>query len=185
MASLQRGLQLLRRSALRHRVLPVITQSRAGSGGPSPPIKPPGPEWVDKGWKDDGTGFGDYPNYQEFSYQDRDPRPVEPYFDAQDRRYYGEPIHVNDDMLNMWMPDSTDNGRFTPFEMFLHLSTAMGLLGLLALYSEFVHKEHEKDPAVAKVYPYNNLYLEMGGDPEKEPTEEDLKRRIPTPHYGF
>lgn len=41
---------------------------------------------------------------------------------------------------------------------------------------------------VPKKYPFNNLYLERGGDPNKEPpTDEDLdprKRLIPHNFYG-
>merc|ERR1719427_1314805 len=63
----------------------------------TPEIKPPGPEWIDQGWKDDGMGYGDYPNYVEWSYQNRDPNLK--YFDQQNMRDFGEPIHVNDDIL--------------------------------------------------------------------------------------
>ena len=142
-----------------------------------------GKEFVDKGWKDDGMGLGDYPNYAEWSYQNRDPNL--PYWDQQERRHFGEPLHVNHDALNIWMPDDISNHRYKPREMALHLAVALGLLGGLVFYSEYVYDAPSRNPAAPKPYPYNNLYIEMGGDPDKEPTEKDLTRKIPRPHYGW
>ncbi|XP_066917761.1 NADH dehydrogenase [ubiquinone] 1 beta subcomplex subunit 8, mitochondrial-like [Clytia hemisphaerica] len=160
-----------------------VRNGSTGNDPPAPPIKPPGKEFIDQGWKDDGLGLGDYPNYKEWSYQNRDP--TLPYWDQQERRHFGEPLHVNHDALNIWMPDDISNHRYTPKEMALHLSIALGLLGGLIFYSEYVYDAPSRDPAAPKPYPYNNLYLEMGGDPDKEPTEYDLKRKIPRPHYGW
>ena len=142
-----------------------------------------GKEWVDQGWKDDGTGLGDYPNYTEWSYQNRDPDL--PYWDQQDRRHFGEPLHVEHEMLNVWMPDDLTNHKYSHREMALHLAIALGLLGLVVWYSEYVYDAPSRNPAVPKPYPYNNLYLELGGDPDKEPTERDLTRKIPRPHFGW
>ena len=163
---------------------PII--KRHGSGGqgpPAPPIKPPGPEFIDVGWKDDGTGYGDYPNYIEWSYQNRDPNVK--YWDQQMRRDFGEPLHVNDDSLSVWMFDDMSNYKYGPYEVLLHLSIALGLLFGVFYYSEYVYDVESKNPALPKTYPYNNLYIEMGGDPDREPTEAELTRRIPTPHYGW
>lgn len=142
-----------------------------------------GPEWIDQGWKDDGLGLGDYPNYIEWSYQQRDPNLK--YFDQQQLRNYGEPLHLNDDILGVWMPDSAENLKYTPRQMVLHLSVALGLLASVVWYSEYVYDAKSRDPAVPKPYPYNNLYLERGGDPDKEPTEEDLKAPISRAIYGW
>merc|ERR1712176_416216 len=161
----------------------LLRNASTGNDPPGPPIKPPGKEFIDQGWKDDGLGFGDYPNYVEWSYQRRDPNLK--YWDQQELRHFGDPLHVNHDALNVWMPDDISNHRYTPREMVLHLSIALGLLAGLVCYSEFVYDAPSRDPAAPKPYPYNNLYLEMGGDPEKEPTEEDLKRKIPRPFYGW
>jgi len=161
----------------------LVLRSASSSGKAPPPIKPPGPEWIDQGWKDDGTGLGDYPNYAEFSYQHRDPNLK--YWDQQDRRNFGEPLHLNDDILNMWMPDDPTNFKYTPYEMVFHLSLALGSLAFVIWYSECVYDAQSKSPVVPKPYPYNNLYLEMGGDPDREPTEAELKRRIPRPNYGW
>ena len=186
MASWQLGLKLIKKPTLSHRISPIfqlLTRSASHGGPPPPPIKPPGPEWIPKEWKDDGTGYGDYPNYVEWSYQNRDP--TAQYFEQQDRRHFGEPLHVNDDVLNMWMPDDISESRFTPREMLLHLTIALGILGGIVWYSEYIYDAPSKDPAAPKLYPYNNLYIERGGDPNSEPTEEDLKARIPRPHYGW
>lgn len=83
------------------------------------------------------------------------------------------------------MPDDISNHLYKPSEMALHLAIALGLLGGLVWYSECVYDAPSRNPAAPKPYPYNNLYLEMGGDPEKEPTEKDLKRKIPRPYYGW
>ena len=138
---------------------------------------------MDQGWKDDGMGLGEYPNYTEWSYQSRDPNLT--YWDQQERRHFGEPLHVNHDALNVWMPDDISNHKYKPREMVLHLGIALGLLGGLVCYSEYIYDAPSRDPAASKPYPFNNLYLEMGGDPDKEPTEKDLKKKIPRPHYGW
>ena len=49
-----------------------------------------GPDWEDKGWKNDGMGVGDYPNLPEHSQQLRNPYLT--YWDQQDRRNFGEPV---------------------------------------------------------------------------------------------
>ncbi|XP_057312752.1 NADH dehydrogenase [ubiquinone] 1 beta subcomplex subunit 8, mitochondrial-like [Hydractinia symbiolongicarpus] len=161
----------------------ISVRAASNTGGKSPPIKPPGSEWIDQGWKDDGTGLGDYPNYQEWSYQNRDPNLK--YWDQQERRHFGEPLHVNHDALNVWMPDDMTNHKYSHGEMALHLGIALSLLGAVVWYSEYVYDAPSRNPAVPKPYPYNNLYLELGGDPEKNPTEADLKRKIPRPHFGW
>ena len=83
------------------------------------------------------------------------------------------------------MPDDSTYDRYTPRQMLLHLSVAMGILGFVIWFSEYVYDAPSRNPAVPKSYPYNNLYIELGGDPNKEPTEADLKRRIPRPFYGW
>ena len=52
-----------------------------------------GPDWEDRGPKDDGLGIGDYPNLPERSYQLRDP--YVKYWDQQDRRNFGEPVGLS------------------------------------------------------------------------------------------
>nr|XP_047125973.1 NADH dehydrogenase [ubiquinone] 1 beta subcomplex subunit 8, mitochondrial [Hydra vulgaris] len=157
--------------------------SAHGDDSSIPDIKPPGPEWIDQKWKDDGLGHGDYPNYKEFSYQLRDP--YKKYWDQQDRRDFGEPLHIEHDILSVWMPDESANHAKTYGEMFFHLCLAFGALGVLLWFSECVYDAKSRDTAVPKPYPYNNLYLEMGGDPNRMPTKEELTRRIPTPMYGW
>ena len=142
-----------------------------------------GKEWVDKGWKDDGTGHGDYPNYAGFHYKSRNP--LEDYFDTQERRHFGEPIHIDDELYTIWAPDDITNHVFTYRQMVAHCLGLFGILGGIILFSEFVYGAESRDPFVAKPYPYNNLYLELGGDPNKEPTEEDLKVHIPRGIYGW
>jgi len=144
-----------------------------------------GPEWVPEKWKDDGMGWGEYPNWKEWSYQHREPRPDEAYFEPQDRRYFGEPVHMNEDALNRWMPDDESNFKYTPYEMMSHLAVALGLIGGVVLWSEYVYDAKARGPFARKPYPYNNLYIERGGDPDVEPSEEELTKRIPTACHGW
>ena len=111
--------------------------------------------------------------------------PYKKYWDQQERRHFGEPLHINDDILGVSMPDDPTNHAKTPREMLFHLSIVFGALGVLLWFSECVYKAQSRDPAGPKAYPYNNLYLEMGGDPNMEPTQEELTQRIPTPMYGW
>lgn len=144
---------------------------------PELPITPPGAEWVDEGWKDDGTGFhGAYPNWKEWKYEHRDPRPAEPYFVRQDKRYFGEPVHLNDDILNVWMPnDGSADPELTTGRMLRDLSVAVGLVTALICYDVYIYDAPSRAPAIPTQYPYNSLWLERGGDPAiTNPTPEQI-----------
>merc|ERR1711962_1391552 len=148
---------------------------------PELPVTPPGAEWVDKGWKDDGTGFhGAYPNWEEFRYEDRDPRPAVPYFDRQQKRYFGEPVHVEDDMLNVWMPDDgSADPELTLGRMLTDFGVAFGCIGALIAIDVFFVDGSERCPVVPKQYPFNELWVERGGDPNVIPTAEDIAKLPP------
>jgi len=195
MAFLHRGLQLVKSQNVVQRLRPVtVGFTRNVSYGdlppekipPRPKIRPPGPEWVDQGWNGEqkGNGWADYPNWVEWSYQNRDPRPKIPYDDPQMRRYFGEPLHVNDDILSMHMPD-VHTGPESYGEMMGQFLAFFGALAALWLWSEYVYDSPSRLPVVPKPYPYNNLYLERGGDPNREPTAEELSEPIFRWYSGF
>uniref|UniRef100_A0A8D0GU08 NADH dehydrogenase [ubiquinone] 1 beta subcomplex subunit 8, mitochondrial n=1 Tax=Sphenodon punctatus TaxID=8508 RepID=A0A8D0GU08_SPHPU len=94
-------------------------------------------------YPDDGMGYGDYPKLPDRSQHERDPWYS---WDHSDLRHnYGEPIH--------W-----------EFDFFAFLGLIMILFYIGHLYPAY-------QPVGPKQYPYNDLYLERGGDPNKEPPE--------------
>jgi len=150
-----------------------------------PPVKPWGREWVDEGWPQDGTGFKDYPNWSEWSHQDRDP--TAKYWDQQQRRHFGEPIHFYDDGLRHSIFDSPDHKKYTPGQNMGQMAVCFGILGLMLYYDMYVYDvaSHEADIALPKPYAYNNLYLESGGNPAKEPDNWDLTREHNKTWYRY
>ncbi|XP_065052310.1 NADH dehydrogenase [ubiquinone] 1 beta subcomplex subunit 8, mitochondrial-like [Rhopilema esculentum] len=175
----------VRNVALPRRVLGATTQmiSRLGSTAPpTPPVTPvSGPDWEDKGWKNDGMGIGDYPNLPEHSQQLRNPYLT--YWDQQDRRNFGEPLHEEDDAIGMWMPDRHDESTTTVAEACRNLAIAFGLLGFVYYLSTFYNEENSSE-VVPRMYPFNNLYLENGGDPNADPSTQPVKR-ITKSVYGY
>lgn len=151
---------------------------------PVPEIKPWGPEWVQQPWPDDGTGHGDYPNWYRWSYQDRDPHAT--YDDQQERRNYGEPVHVSDMGLDYLMPDSVTYEKYTPVQSMAYLGVFAAIFAFI-IYFDTVIKPADGSwsPADPRPYPYNNLYIEVGGDPNREPDSYELTRRIQNPLMIF
>merc|ERR1712135_10864 len=145
---------------------------------PELPITTPGPEWVDEGWKDDGLGYhGVYPNCKPFRFEHREYRPAIPYFSDQDKRYFGEPVHIDDDILNIWQPDDGTQDPFLTTEKILKdFAVLSGLLLALVAFDYYVVDGPGRNAAVPLQYPFNNLYLERGGDPSiLNPTVEDFE----------
>merc|ERR1712141_346918 len=167
----------LRTFSINQRILGFRWQvvTRLGSSNAkTPPVMPvSGPDWEDRGPKDDGLGIGDYPNLPERSYQLRDP--YVKYWDQQDRRNFGEPLHEEDDILSIWMPDRHDESMTTANEALRNLCIAFGLLGFIYYLSTFYNEENSSE-VVPKLFPYNNLYLENGGDPNLDPSTQPQKR---------
>eukprot|EP00112_Aurelia_sp_Birch-Aquarium-sp1_P000301 Seg1026.3 transcript_id=Seg1026.3/GoldUCD/mRNA.D3Y31 product="NADH dehydrogenase" protein_id=Seg1026.3/GoldUCD/D3Y31 len=176
----------LRNVAVTRRILGSgrIAKRLGSSNAPTPPITPvSGPDWEDRGWKgkDDGLDVGDYPDLPGRSYQLRDP--YGKYWDQQDRRNFGEPLHEEDDLFSIWMPDRHDESNVSTAEAVRNLGIAFGLLGFVYFLSTFYNDENSNE-VVPKMYPYNNLYLETGGDPALDPSTQP-QRRITTSFYGY
>jgi len=61
----------------------------------------------------------------------------------------------------------------------------LGLFGLYKYYQTQPEKAEER-PYIRKQFPYNALYLERGGDPEKLHTLQAIDEEVydPYPYYG-
>jgi NADH dehydrogenase (ubiquinone) 1 beta subcomplex subunit 8 len=124
--------------------------------------------------------IGDYPVLPWRSAQLERPRG---WWDDQDRRDKETPLHEEDDALNMWMYDELENnGLFTRWQALGQLLTMFGVLAGV-FYLSVLYDAPSRDPAVTKEYPFNNLYLERGGDADL--TEEEMaKNRKVHKSYG-
>ncbi|XP_057214779.1 NADH dehydrogenase [ubiquinone] 1 beta subcomplex subunit 8, mitochondrial [Triplophysa rosa] len=112
---------------------------------------------------DDGSGYGDYPMLPDRSQQERDPWYQWDHPDL--RRNWGEPMHWNFDMYIRNRVDTSPS----PVDwrtMCKHLFGFFGFMMLMFGLGEVFPAYH---PVAPKQYPYNDLYLERGGDPDKEP----------------
>ncbi|KAK3708612.1 hypothetical protein QZH41_011780, partial [Actinostola sp. cb2023] len=151
---------------------------------------------VKTGWVDDGLDLGDYPNLPYISSQRRQ------YFgwwDMQDRRNYAEPVHEDEDAINIWVWQEVEsNDKYTrdhtvPLmrqvilifdrtEVLKHFLVAFGFLGVVG-YLSYLYDAPSQNPAIPREFPYDNLYLERGGDPGKDPAED--KGKVPNSLFGM
>ncbi|KAK9467126.1 hypothetical protein V1512DRAFT_252919 [Lipomyces arxii] len=98
---------------------------------------------------------GRYPEYPYMFNQHRDP--YVKYDDQQLRRNFGDPLHEDDDLLNMWSPDvhdyvSTSKAGLTLLSFFAFVGVSA--FGLLLIAPE--------NPATPRVYA-DGLFTELGG----------------------
>ncbi|RMX55122.1 hypothetical protein pdam_00007457 [Pocillopora damicornis] len=181
---LRLGQALLRRAAFRPQTL--IGIRKASDDHIKYPIPTPENDWKNfhRPWPDDGYALGDYPNLPEICNQRRQHLG---WWDVQERRNYNEPIHLDEDALNVWVwSEVTCNDRYTPGEILMQLGIATATLCFVG-YLSYLYDQTDRNPAVPKEYPFYNLYLERGGDPDKDPSEEVLhpdQRVIPRNLYG-
>ncbi|XP_058666717.1 NADH dehydrogenase [ubiquinone] 1 beta subcomplex subunit 8, mitochondrial [Ammospiza nelsoni] len=114
-------------------------------------------------YPDDGMGYGDYPMLPNKSQYERDPWYQ---WDQPDMRYnWGEPMHWDFDMYIRNRADTSPT--VVPWHtmskhFLLFLGTMLIMFGLGEIYPSY-------RPVGPKQYPFNDLYLERGGDPNKEP----------------
>ncbi|XP_026887345.2 NADH dehydrogenase [ubiquinone] 1 beta subcomplex subunit 8, mitochondrial [Electrophorus electricus] len=114
-------------------------------------------------YPDNGMGLGDYPMLPDKSQQENDPWYQ---WDQQDlRRNWGEPVHWDFDMFTRNRVDTSP----TPVDWPTMSKSLLGFLCLMLLMFGLGEVFPAYQPVAPKQYPYNNLYLEYGGDPEKEP----------------
>nr|XP_014335555.1 PREDICTED: NADH dehydrogenase [ubiquinone] 1 beta subcomplex subunit 8, mitochondrial isoform X2 [Bos mutus] len=113
-------------------------------------------------YPDDGTGYGDYPKLPDRSQQERDPWYD---WDHPDLRLnWGEPMHWD---LDMYIRNRVDTSP-TPVNWNLMCKHLFGFVAFM-LFMFWVGETYPAYQPGPKQYPYNNLYLERGGDPNKEP----------------
>ncbi|XP_047465145.1 NADH dehydrogenase [ubiquinone] 1 beta subcomplex subunit 8, mitochondrial [Mugil cephalus] len=116
-------------------------------------------------YPDNGEGFGDYPKLPDRSQHERDPWYSWDHPDL--RRNWGEPMHWDFDMYIRNRVDTSPSP--VPWStMCKHL---FGFIGLMLFMFYLGEQFKSYQPVGPKQYPYNNLYLEKGGDPEKQPEE--------------
>ncbi|XP_037547039.1 NADH dehydrogenase [ubiquinone] 1 beta subcomplex subunit 8, mitochondrial [Nematolebias whitei] len=118
-----------------------------------------------KPFPDHGEGYGDYPKLPDKSQHEKDPwyQWDDPYL----RRNWGEPMHWDFDMYCRTHVDTTPS----PVPWSSMCKQLFGFIGLMLVMFYFGEKFPCYQPVAPKQYPYNNLYLERGGDPAKLPEE--------------
>ena len=108
-------------------------------------------------------GYGDYPKLPDRSQQERDP-----WYDWEHpdlRLNWGELMHWD---LDMYIRNRVDTSP-TPVNWNLMCKHLFGFVAFM-LFMFWVGETYPAyQPVGPKQYPYNNLYLERGGDPNKEP----------------
>ncbi|XP_035517072.1 NADH dehydrogenase [ubiquinone] 1 beta subcomplex subunit 8, mitochondrial [Morone saxatilis] len=114
---------------------------------------------------DNGEGYGDYPKLPDRSQHERDPWYKWDHPDL--RRNWGEPMHWDFDMYIRNRVDTSPTVVPWP-KMCKYL---FGYIGFMLLMFYLGEKFPSYQPVAPKQYPYSNLYLERGGDPEKTPEE--------------
>ncbi|XP_028285934.1 NADH dehydrogenase [ubiquinone] 1 beta subcomplex subunit 8, mitochondrial [Parambassis ranga] len=118
-----------------------------------------------KPYPDNGEGYGDYPKLPERSQHERDPWYQWDHPDL--RRNWGEPMHWHFDMLIRNRVDTSPS----PVPWSTMCKQLFGFIGFMLFMFYIGEKFPAYQPVAPKQYPYNNLYLERGGDPEKQPEE--------------
>ncbi|KAK3768644.1 hypothetical protein RRG08_065938 [Elysia crispata] len=115
--------------------------------------------------------IGDYPDLPLVARSWRDP--FEDYDLPGEKRNFGEPVHASADIIGADLWDPNADGRYTYGQMLLYCAlTFFGFLTAFLVLSPYQYFP----PEMPKQYPFNNLYLEKGGDPADEP---EIK------HYTF
>lgn len=124
-----------------------------------------------KPYPDDGMGYGDYPMLPEKSQEERDPWYTWDHSDF--RRNWGETLHWD---FDKYLRNRVDTSP-TPVPFDWMLKVFLAFMASMALMFYLGEKFPSYAPVAPKQYPYNNLYLEHGGDPSKAPPE--------VKNYGF
>ncbi|XP_071318619.1 NADH dehydrogenase [ubiquinone] 1 beta subcomplex subunit 8, mitochondrial [Trachinotus anak] len=116
-------------------------------------------------YPDNGEGYGDYPKLEDRSQHERDPWYGWDHPDL--RRNWGEPMHWHFDMYIRNRVDTSPS----PVPWNTMCKQLFGFIGFMLFMFYVGEIMPSYQPVADKQYPYNNLYLERGGDPEKQPEE--------------
>uniref|UniRef100_B5XDT1 NADH dehydrogenase [ubiquinone] 1 beta subcomplex subunit 8, mitochondrial n=1 Tax=Salmo salar TaxID=8030 RepID=B5XDT1_SALSA len=114
---------------------------------------------------DNGEGYGDYPLLPDRSQHERDPWYSWDHPDL--RRNWGEPIHWDFDMFIRNRVDTSPS----PVDWHTMCKHLFGFVGFMLLMFYLGEKFPSYQPVAPKQYPYSDLHLERGEDPEKQPEE--------------
>ncbi|KAK9477543.1 hypothetical protein V1514DRAFT_333586 [Lipomyces japonicus] len=98
---------------------------------------------------------GNYPEYPYVSNQKRDP--YEKYDDQQLRRNFNDPLHEDDDVLNMWSPDIHDYVSNAKAGTYI-----LAFFGIVAGSAYALSHVSPEKPAAPRVF-QNGLFEEVGG----------------------
>ncbi|XP_020822300.1 NADH dehydrogenase [ubiquinone] 1 beta subcomplex subunit 8, mitochondrial isoform X1 [Phascolarctos cinereus] len=114
-------------------------------------------------YPDDGFGRGDYPKLPDHSQHGRDP-----WYDwdhSELRLNWGEPMHFDFDIYTRNRVDTSS----TPVSWNTMYKCFFGFFGFMMFMFWLGQVFPSYQPVSPKQYPYNNLYLERGGDPNVDP----------------
>lgn len=114
-------------------------------------------------YPDDSTGLRDYPKLTNCSQHERHPCYEWNHPDL--RLNWGEPIHWD---LDMYVRNHVDTSP-TPVSWHVMCEQLFGFVTCMVFMFWAGDMFPSYQPVGPKRYPYNNLYLEQGGNPTKEP----------------
>ncbi|KAI9309364.1 hypothetical protein BJ944DRAFT_258691 [Cunninghamella echinulata] len=97
--------------------------------------------------------IGDYPNLPRKSVQTRGPFG---WWDPQDKRNFGEPVHEEDELFGVWAPDLH---HYSPYKALAQLALAAGVFTAAV---GIIYKTYPERPAVKRTYPYEGLKESLG-----------------------
>ncbi|CAG8484353.1 5877_t:CDS:2 [Diversispora eburnea] len=101
--------------------------------------------------------IGDYPN---LPFESKFKRSPYGWWDEQERRNFGESFHEQEDAINVWAFDIYDCHIPTALKQMATFFLGVGVLAIIITVTV------PERPAVPKTYPYDNLRVELGGDPD-------------------
>jgi len=105
--------------------------------------------------------------YPQLPYAFAGNRPALGWWDIQDRRNFGEPLHEQDDVLGMWGPDPT------PVSGLNALGQISVMLSVLGAFCYVVSRLAPERPCTPRSYPFGGLEKELGGHDKMRDEAED------------
>jgi len=148
----------------------LSSRSASTTSATATEVSPPSPGSVDDGkpqffgsYKQSGYDpqIGDYPKLKWKSAQLKDP--YKKYWDVYDRRNPGEPVHYQDEVISVWGPDVQPYpGRKAALQLLTFFLVIGGVW-----YAAVKYDASQYNPAIERVYPFDGLREELGGDHAK------------------
>ncbi|XP_038072555.1 NADH dehydrogenase [ubiquinone] 1 beta subcomplex subunit 8, mitochondrial-like [Patiria miniata] len=115
-------------------------------------------------YPDDGLGWGDYPKGQDVHDDDKDPHADWDF--PEERRNFGELVHIEQDLLSRARPNIYAKSNIPLKKQAMMLGTVLATLaGLFWIGGHFKNFQ----PVGPKQFPYNDLWEEKGNRPEDVP----------------